>query len=101
MMTEANHKLPWVPKIIVMFLSVVLMIAVIGTILYFVALKLEAIGYMPIIQQALDEQCGEGTFVADPEGYSGDPNPSWGNSEAICDLNHNTDEFICSCEGVP
>ena len=65
-----------------------------------IAVHLEAQFYMPLIQQALDEQCGADQIIADGEGYSGDPYPCWGSSEAVCDFNHSTDEFICSCERV-
>ena len=101
-MTEAKREFPiWSSKTIMLFLGIALGIVVIGIALYFAALRLEAASYMPIIQQALDEQCGEGNFVADLDGFSGDPLPSWGSSEATCNFDHSTDKFICSCEGVP
>lgn len=101
-MAEAKREFPiWSPRTIMLILGIVLVIAVIGIALYFAALRLEAASYVPIIQQALDEQCGEGNLVVDIEGFSGDPLPSWGSSEATCNLDHSTDEFICSCEGVP
>lgn len=100
-MSEAENELPWLPRTIMLLFSMALVIAVIGIVIYWVALRLEAASYMPIIQQALDEQCGAGNLVADLGGFSSDPSPSWGSSEATCTIDHSTDKFICSCEGVP
>jgi hypothetical protein len=64
---------------------------------YITAWELEAILYVPDIQAALDEQCGQGVVIANRIGYDGDPAPSYWSREATCyqDLDR---QFVCNCD---
>ncbi len=68
---------------------------------YIAAWEIEAMGYVPYIQRAINEQCNRDDIIVSTEGYSGDPMPNWGSPEAFCYHDISTDEFLCSCYEVP
>lgn len=82
-------------------LLVIVLVIVSLPFVYLAALQLEAQGYVPYIQAAIDAQCEGQGIVVSAGGYSGDPIPSWGSPEASCSLDLSTDSFVCSCEPVP
>jgi hypothetical protein len=60
------------------------------------AYKSDGLLYLPQIQQALDEACGEGTVIAELSHYNGDPEPSWSSSNASCYMSDDS-SFACTC----
>ncbi len=76
--------------------SVLAFLVFLGT--YALAYKLEPYLYLSEIQTALNEQCGDGKYMADARGYNGDPGQDWVGyqSEVFC-RNESGEGWRCIC----
>lgn len=93
-----NDKLFKITVIVAAALSLTLACILLCGLVYGFLLVKEAEGYLPLIQQALDEQCGEGVIIADIEGFDSDPMPVWYGRGANCRIVHEgRNGFECNC----
>jgi hypothetical protein len=83
-------------KSLIKVIAVIAVIAVIGIAIYSLGLRLEAAGYIPYIQKAIDEQCNNLDIVVGVTGYLGDPMPSWSSPEVFCQKDFDG-SWICDC----
>ncbi|MBC7811094.1 MAG: hypothetical protein H7175_08110 [Burkholderiales bacterium] len=63
---------------------------------YFLGYQLQVAVALPYIQQALDEQCGQQTLVANADGFKIDSGFWWSSGDTV-DCHYNNVEWICTC----
>jgi hypothetical protein len=74
-------------------------IAALGFALFFFSDMVAAPFYMPEIQKALDEQCGEGVIQAQPTGFTRDPVMYWQDPDTTteCRFQNEQNAWVCTC----
>lgn len=88
----------WISSRIVKLLVLCIAILILLLWSWFYALPwLEAKGYIPYIQEVVDEQCPELDIVVTVKGYSGDPFPAWSSSGVYCRRLTSGDDWECNC----
>ncbi len=68
-----------------LFISIITFIIIIGLFgIWQIGLRLEALGYLFYVREALQRECPSTIVEVTIDGFSGDPFPSWMSPEVAC-----------------